>query len=55
MMMDGRRYDILGNIVVGVGVGVGGVNQQSPLVVFLGAVVFLLILRAIPGHQPFEH
>jgi len=32
----------------------GGFNLTSILVSFLGAVVFLLILRAIPGNQPFE-
>jgi uncharacterized membrane protein YeaQ/YmgE (transglycosylase-associated protein family) len=68
MMMGGRGYGILGNIVVGIigalvggfiggtlfGVGVDGFNLPSILVAFLGAVVFLLILRAIPGRQPFE-
>jgi uncharacterized membrane protein YeaQ/YmgE (transglycosylase-associated protein family) len=68
MMMGGRGYGIIGNIVVGIigallggflasalfGVGVDGFNLMSILVAFLGAVVFLLILRAIPGRQPFE-
>jgi uncharacterized membrane protein YeaQ/YmgE (transglycosylase-associated protein family) len=68
MMMGGRGFGIVGNIVVGIvgalvggflggtlfGVGVDGFNLQSILVAFLGAVVFLLILRAIPGRQPFE-
>jgi uncharacterized membrane protein YeaQ/YmgE (transglycosylase-associated protein family) len=68
MMMGGRGFGIIGNIVVGIigalvggfiggmlfGVGVDGFNLQSMLVAFLGAVVFLLILRAIPGRQPFE-
>jgi uncharacterized membrane protein YeaQ/YmgE (transglycosylase-associated protein family) len=68
MMMGGRGYGILGNIVVGIigsllggflastflGLDVGGFNLPSILIAFVGAVVFLLILRAIPGRQPFE-
>ena len=68
MAMGGRGYGIIGNIVVGVigallggfvgsallGWDVSGFNIQSILVAFLGAVLFLLILRAIPGKQPFE-
>lgn len=68
MAMGGRGYGVLGNIVVGVigallggfvgsalfGWDVTGFNIQSILVAFLGAVLFLLILRMIPGRQPFE-
>jgi uncharacterized membrane protein YeaQ/YmgE (transglycosylase-associated protein family) len=68
MAMGGRGFGILGNIVVGViGALLGGFvgaavfgwdvitfNLASILVAFLGAVVFLLILRVIPGTQPFE-
>jgi uncharacterized membrane protein YeaQ/YmgE (transglycosylase-associated protein family) len=68
MAMGGRGFGVLGNIVVGIigaivggfigsalfGVGVTGFDISSILVAFLGAVVFLLILRAIPGAQPFE-
>jgi uncharacterized membrane protein YeaQ/YmgE (transglycosylase-associated protein family) len=68
MMMGGRGFGILGNIVVGIigslvggflaslvfGLDTGGFNLASLLVAFVGAVVFLLILRAIPGRQPFE-
>jgi uncharacterized membrane protein YeaQ/YmgE (transglycosylase-associated protein family) len=68
MAMGGRGYGIIGNIVVGIvgaiiggflastflGLDVSGFNLPSILVAFLGAVVFLLILRAIPGAQPFE-
>jgi uncharacterized membrane protein YeaQ/YmgE (transglycosylase-associated protein family) len=68
MMMGGRGFGVVGNIVVGIlgaiiggflgsalfGVDVNGINVQSILVAFLGAVVLLLILRAIPGRQPFE-
>ena len=68
MMMGGRGFGVLGNIVVGIigsllggflaslflGVDPGGFNLVSILTAFVGAVVFLLILRAIPGRQPFE-
>jgi len=68
MAMGGRGFGILGNIVVGIvgafiggfigsalfGWDVTGFNIGSILVAFIGAVVFLLILRLIPGTQPFE-
>ena len=68
MLMGGHGFGIVGDMVVGIigalvggflggmlfGVGVDGFNLQSILVAFVGAVVFLLILRAIPGRQPFE-
>ena len=55
----GRGFGILGNIVVGVvgalfGWDVTGFNVGSIVLAFLGTVLFLLILRAIPGRQPFE-
>ena len=68
LVLGGRGFGILGNIVVGVvgalvggflssallGWDVSGFNLQSILVAFAGAIVFLLVLRAIPGRQPFE-
>jgi uncharacterized membrane protein YeaQ/YmgE (transglycosylase-associated protein family) len=68
MAMGGRGFGVLGNIVVGIigafiggflastflGLDVSGFNLPSVLVAFLGSVVFLLILRAVPGSQPFE-
>ena len=68
MVMGGHGFGVLGNIVVGVigafvggflasmffGMDVNGFNLGSILVAFAGAVVFLLILRAIPGRQPLE-
>ncbi len=68
MVMGGRGYGVLGNIVVGIigsllggflaslllGFDPGGFNLVSILTAFVGAVVFLLIMRAIPGRQPFE-
>ena len=67
-VMGGRGFGLLGNIVVGVigallggfiastvfGWDVTGFNVGSIVLAFLGAVVLLLILRAIPGRQPFE-
>jgi uncharacterized membrane protein YeaQ/YmgE (transglycosylase-associated protein family) len=68
MAMGGRGFGILGNIVVGIvgallggfvgsfqfGWDVTGINIGSIVLAILGAVLFLLILRAIPGRQPFE-
>jgi uncharacterized membrane protein YeaQ/YmgE (transglycosylase-associated protein family) len=68
MAMGGRGFGVLGNIVVGIvgaiiggflastflGLDVSGFSLPSILVAFLGAIVFLLILRAVPGSQPFE-
>ena len=68
MAMGGRGFGILGNIVVGVvgallggfvgsalfGWDVTGFNLGSIVLAFLGAVLFLLVLRMIPGRQPFE-
>ena len=70
MVVGGSGFGILGDIVVGVigafvggflasfllggGDYVNGFNLGSIVVAFLGAVVLLLILRAIPGRQPFE-
>ena len=68
MVMGGRGFGVLGNIVVGIigsllggflaslllGFDPGGFNPVSILTAFVGALVFLLILRAIPGRQPLE-
>jgi uncharacterized membrane protein YeaQ/YmgE (transglycosylase-associated protein family) len=68
MAMGGRGFGVLGNIVVGIvgallggfvgsflfGWDVTGINIGSIVLAFLGAALFLLILRAIPGQQPFE-
>jgi uncharacterized membrane protein YeaQ/YmgE (transglycosylase-associated protein family) len=68
LVMGGRGFGVLGNIVVGIigafiggflasvllGLDVSGFNIESILVAFAGAVAFLLVLRAIPGAQPFE-
>jgi uncharacterized membrane protein YeaQ/YmgE (transglycosylase-associated protein family) len=68
MAMGGRGFGVIGNIVVGVigallggfvgsavfGWDVTGFNLGSILLAFLGAVLFLVILRLIPGKQPLE-
>ena len=67
-VMGGRGFGVLRKLVVGIigsflggflasflfGGDVTGFSLTHILVAFLGAVVFLLILRAIPGRQPFE-
>ena len=67
-VIGGVGCGLLGNIVVGIigsfvggflssclfGGEVTGFSLTHILVAFVGAVVFLLILRAIPGKQPFE-
>jgi uncharacterized membrane protein YeaQ/YmgE (transglycosylase-associated protein family) len=68
MIMKGRGYGVLGNIVVGIlgaviggflgsallGWDVTGFNLGSVLLAVLGAVVLIAVLRMIPGAQPFE-
>lgn len=68
MVMKGRGYGILGNIVVGIlgaviggflgsallGWDVTGFNLGSVLLAALGAMVLIAVLRALPGRQPFE-
>jgi uncharacterized membrane protein YeaQ/YmgE (transglycosylase-associated protein family) len=67
-VMGGRGFGVLGDIVVGIigsliggflasnllGLDVNGFNIMSILIAFVGAIVLLLILRMIPGRQPFE-
>ena len=67
-VMSGRGFGLPGNILVGIlgsfiggfltstflGHNPSGFSLESIIVAFLGAVVLLLILRAIPGRQPFE-
>jgi uncharacterized membrane protein YeaQ/YmgE (transglycosylase-associated protein family) len=67
MIMGGRR-GLLGSLVLGVvgalvggflgsalfGWDVTGFNLSTILLATLGAVVFIAILRAIPGAQPLE-
>ena len=68
MATGGRGFGFLGSIVAGVigallggvigsaafGWDVSGLDVGSVVLAFLGAVLLLLILRAIPGTRPFE-
>jgi uncharacterized membrane protein YeaQ/YmgE (transglycosylase-associated protein family) len=68
MVMGGRGFGLIGNIIVGVlgallggfigstffGWSVTGFDVGSVVLAFLGAILLLLILRMIPGRQPFE-
>jgi uncharacterized membrane protein YeaQ/YmgE (transglycosylase-associated protein family) len=68
MIMKGHGYGIVGNMIVGIlgaviggflgsallGWDVSGFNLGSIALAVGGAVVLILILRAIPGAQPFE-
>ena len=65
MVMRGGGYGLLGDIIVGVvggllggwiatsllhlGAGVNGINLESILVAFAGAVVLLILLRVLSG------
>jgi len=67
-LVGGRGFGCLGDIVVGVigallggwlssrflDVDVTGINLVSIIIAVVGAVLFLGILRLIPGRQPFE-
>ena len=70
MVMKGGGYGLIGDIIVGVigallggwiannilhiGAGVSGINLESILVAFGGAVVLLLILRLLAGKKVFR-
>jgi len=68
MAVGGHGFGVIGDIIVGVigaflggfigsalfGWDVTGFNVGSIVLAFLGAVILLMILRAIPGRQPFE-
>jgi uncharacterized membrane protein YeaQ/YmgE (transglycosylase-associated protein family) len=67
-VMRGRGYGVLGNIVIGIiGALIGGflagalfntpdavngINIGSIVVAFLGAIVLIAIVRALPGQSP---
>ena len=67
-LVGGQGFGCLGNMVVGVvgallggwlsstylGLDVTGINPISIIIAVGGAVLFLGILRLIPGRQPFE-
>jgi len=60
MAMGGRGFGVLGNIFVGIIgdflVSTFHVRVQPPehRVALVASIVFLLILRAVPGSQPLE-
>jgi uncharacterized membrane protein YeaQ/YmgE (transglycosylase-associated protein family) len=67
MIMRGGGYGLIGDIIVGVvggllggwiatsllhiGAGVNGINLESILVAFAGAVILLVVLRLLNGGQ----
>jgi uncharacterized membrane protein YeaQ/YmgE (transglycosylase-associated protein family) len=67
-VMGGRGFGCIGNVVVGIvgallggwlasrflDLDVTGINPTSIIIAVIGAVIFLAILRLIPGRQPFE-
>ena len=67
MVMKGGGYGVIGDIIVGIlgallggflagvvfgGDFVTGINLTTLLVAFLGAVVLIAIVRALPGRSP---
>ena len=70
MVMKGGGYGLIGDIIVGViggllggwiattflkiGAGMSGINLESILVAFGGAVVLLLVLRLLAGRRVFQ-
>jgi uncharacterized membrane protein YeaQ/YmgE (transglycosylase-associated protein family) len=71
MVMKGGGYGLIGDIIVGVigallggwiannflhiGAGMSGINVESILVAFGGAVVLLFVLRLLAGRRVFQH
>ncbi len=66
-VMKGGGYGLVGDIVVGIvgallggflagimfgGDFISGINVQTIVVAFLGAIVLIAILRALPGRSP---
>ena len=66
LVMKGGGYGVLGDIILGIigalvggflasalfGVGVSGFNLTSLIIAFIGAVVVVAIVRALPGRSP---
>ena len=66
LVMKGSGYGVLGDIILGIigallggflasaflGVGVSGLNLVSLLIAFIGAVLVVAIVRALPGRSP---
>lgn len=67
-LMGGRGFGCVGNVVVGIigallggwlasrflDLDVTGINLPSIIIAVVGALIFLGILRLLPGRQPFE-
>jgi uncharacterized membrane protein YeaQ/YmgE (transglycosylase-associated protein family) len=66
LVMKGGGYGILGDIILGIigalvggflagalfGVGITGFNIETLIVAFLGAIVVVALVRALPGRSP---
>lgn len=66
LVMKGGGYGVLGDIILGIigalvggflasalfGVSVSGFNLTSLIIAFIGAVVVVAIVRALPGRSP---
>lgn len=66
MVMKGSGYGVLGDIILGIigalvggflagalfGVDTGGFNITTVVVAFLGAVIVVALVRALPGRSP---
>ena len=66
LVMKGGGYGVLGDIILGIigalvggflasalfGVGVSGFNLTTLIIAFIGAVVVVAIVRALPGRSP---
>jgi len=68
MVMKGGGYGVVGDIVIGIvggllggflgsllgitGAQVSGINLVSIVVAFIGAVILIAIVRALPGRSP---
>jgi len=66
LVMKGGGYGIIGDIILGIigalvggfiggaifGVGISGFNIETLIVAFLGAVVVVALVRALPGRSP---
>ncbi len=65
LVMKGSGYGVLGDIIIGIigaliggflasvlfGVGISGFNLPSLIIAFLGAVILVAIVRALPGRS----
>jgi uncharacterized membrane protein YeaQ/YmgE (transglycosylase-associated protein family) len=66
VVMKGGGYGVVGDIIIGIigaliggflasalfGVGLSGFNITTLIIAFLGAVILIAIVRALPGRSP---